>query len=110
MNERRHDSTPLAVKDRPRLKRPPLYQVVLLNDDFTPMDFVVDILQRFFHKSEDEATRIMLAVHRQGQGLCGVFPREIAESKVALVRQTSRKHNHPLACIMRKDSGDGDAE
>ncbi len=103
-------SHPLAMADKPGLKRPPMYQVLLLNDDFTPMDFVVDILRQYFHKSASEATRIMLAVHHEGKGLCGIYPREIAESKVVQVRQASRKFEHPLACIMQRDTGDGDAE
>jgi len=103
-------SNPAALADKPRLKKPPMYQVILLNDDFTPMDFVVHIIRQYFHKSESEATHIMLSVHQQGRGLCGIYPRELAESKVAQVRQISRSNNYPLACIMRKDAGDGDAE
>jgi len=103
-------ANPLAEVDKPKLKQPPKYQVLLLNDDFTPMDFVVDILRRFFHKSENDATHIMLNVHQQGRGLCGIYPREIAESKVTQVRQSSRSNGHPLACIMQKDTGDDDAE
>lgn len=110
MGIRISESHPLSVADRPGLKRPPMYQVLLLNDDFTPMEFVVDILRQYFHKSESEATRIMLAVHHQGSGLCGTYPREIAESKVAQVKQASRMQEHPLACIMRRETGDGDAE
>ena len=97
------DTTPLATIERPRLKKPPMYRVVILNDDFTPMDFVVDILRRFFGKSESDAARIMLAVHHEGSGLCGIFTREIAESKVAQVRQNSRKQGHPLQCVMEPD-------
>ncbi len=100
------EATPQTVTDRPRLDKPPLYQVVLLNDDFTPMDFVVEILRRFFQKSEAEANRIMLTVHNEGRGVCGIYPAEIAESKVALVRQTSREHGHPLQCIMEKAYGE----
>lgn len=110
MGIRPFEEHPLSVADKPRLQRPPMYQVLLLNDDFTPMDFVVDILRQYFHKSESEATRIMFAVHTDGSGLCGTFPREIAESKVMLVREASRRGEHPLACIMRKEQGDGDAE
>jgi len=110
MSIRASESHPQATVDKPRIRRPAMYQVFLLNDDFTPMDFVVDILRQYFHKSESEATRIMLAVHHEGKGLCGVYPREIAESKVAQVRQTSHRHDHPLACIMRKEQGDSDAE
>lgn len=110
MGIRIFEEHPLAVADKPKLQRPPMYQVLLLNDDFTPMDFVVDILRQYFHKSESEATRIMFSVHHDGKALCGTYPREIAESKVVLVREESRKHDHPLACIMRKEKGDGDAE
>jgi len=110
MGKRVFESNPLALADKPRLKKPPMYQVILLNDDFTPMDFVVDIVCQYFHKSESEATRIMLNIHQQGRGLCGVYPRELAESKVTQVRQISRSNDYPLACIMQRDSGDGDAE
>jgi len=96
------DATPQSVVDKPRTKKPPMYQVMLLNDDFTPMDFVVDILSQYFQKSEPDATRIMLAVHHEGQGICGIYSFEIAESKMNLVRQTSRDHGHPLKCIMEK--------
>ena len=103
-------SHPQSLAEKPGLKRPAMYQVMLLNDDFTPMDFVVDILRQYFHKSESEATHIMLAVHQDGKGLCGIYPREIAESKVMLVRHASRRQGHPLACIMQRETGDGDAE
>ena len=97
-----HETVPQSVVDKPRTKKPSMYQVLLLNDDFTPMDFVVDILCQHFQKSEPEATHIMLAVHHEGLGLCGIYPFEIAESKMYLVRQTSREHGHPLKCIMEK--------
>jgi len=97
-----HDASPQSVVDKPRTRKPPMYQVVLLNDDFTPMDFVVDILCQYFQKSESAATGIMLAVHHEGRGVCGVYPFEIAESKTYLVRQTSRDHGHPLKCVMEK--------
>jgi len=96
------DTAPQSVADKPRTKKPPMYQVVLLNDDFTPMDFVVDILCQYFQKSEPAATHIMLAVHHEGRGICGIYPFEIAESKTNLVRQTSREHGHPLKCLMEK--------
>ncbi len=101
-----HEPDLQTVKDKPRLEKPPLYQVIILNDDFTPMDFVVDILCQFFQKSGSEATLIMLAVHHKGRGVCGLYPFEIAESKVTLVRQTSREHGHPLQCIMEKAYGE----
>ena len=91
----------LAVQEsRPKLKKPPMYQVVLLNDDFTPMEFVVHILEHFFAMDRSKATRIMLHVHTQGKGLCGTFVREIAETKVAQVNEYSRANNHPLLCAM----------
>ncbi|NCN42865.1 MAG: ATP-dependent Clp protease adapter ClpS [Piscirickettsiaceae bacterium CG_4_9_14_3_um_filter_43_564] len=83
-----------------QLKPPKRYQVVLLNDDFTPMDFVVEVLSRFFGMSEDKANAVMLAVHRQGKGICGVYSKEVAEMKVAQVNQFSRTHQHPLQCEM----------
>ena len=93
----------LAVQDaRPKVKQPPLYKVVMLNDDYTPMEFVVHVLERFFAKTRDEATRIMLHVHRRGVGVCGVFTYEVAETKVTQVMDFARKHQHPLQCIMEK--------
>ena len=84
------------VAEKTRTKKPPLYAVVLLNDDYTPMDFVVEVLQKFFQKNEQEATRIMLEVHEKGQGLCGIFTREIAETKAARVVQYAQEHQYPL--------------
>ena len=96
-----HRDEGLAVQEsRPKLKKPPMYQVVLINDDFTPMEFVVYILEHFFSKDRAQATRIMLSVHTQGKGLCGTFTRDIAETKVARVNQYSRSNNHPLLCDM----------
>ena len=98
-NTQRDDG--LAVQEsRPELKKPPMYQVVLLNDDFTPMEFVVHVLEHFFAMGRSKATRIMLHVHTQGKGLCGTFVREIAETKVAQVNEYSRNNNHPLLCAM----------
>jgi ATP-dependent Clp protease adaptor protein ClpS len=91
----------LAVQEsKPKLKRPPLYKVVLLNDDYTPMEFVVHILEHFFTMNRDRATQVMLHVHTKGKGVCGVFTREIAETKVAQVNNYSREHQHPLLCTM----------
>ncbi len=86
----------------PKLKRPPLYKVVLLNDDFTPMDFVIEVLIDFFAMSEEQATQVMLHVHTQGVGICGVFSRDVAETKVELVNTYSREHQHPLLCAMEE--------
>ena len=91
-----------ATKTRPRTKRPSLYRVLLLNDDYTPMEFVVLILQEVFNKSREDATRIMLHVHQQGVGECGVYPYEVAETKVTRVMETARKNQHPLQCVMEK--------
>jgi len=93
----------LAVEEaKPKLKRPPLYRVVLLNDDYTPMEFVVHVLEAFFGMVRPQATRVMLQVHTEGKGVCGVFSREIAETKVAQVMEYSRKHQHPLLCTMEQ--------
>ncbi len=97
-----HPDATLPLVEKPRLKRPSLYKVILLNDDFTPMDFVVDVLRRFFQKSVDEATAIMLSVHHKGSGLCGIYPRGIAESKVRQVNGFAQDHGHPLKAIMER--------
>ena len=86
-----------------RLKPPPLYKVMLLNDDFTPMDFVVSVIQKFFGMDREQATRIMLKVHREGVGVCGVFPRDLAATKVEQVITYARQHQHPLACVMEEN-------
>ena len=102
MTERSTDKDDgLAVQEsKPKLKRPPMYQVLLINDDFTPMEFVVHVLEKFFRMDREKAMRIMLHVHTQGRGLCGVYVREIAETKVAQVNDYSRSNNHPLLCTM----------
>ena len=93
----------LAVETaKPKLAKPPLWQVVLLNDDYTPMEFVVEVLQVFFKLDKEQATRVMLHVHQKGKGVCGVFTREIAETKVAQVTQLARERKHPLLCEMEK--------
>ena len=94
----------LVVEEaQPQLRKPPLYQVVLLNDDYTPMEFVVHVLERFFGKNRDEATQIMLHVHRRGVGICGVFTYEVAETKVTQVIDFARRHQHPLQCTLEKE-------
>ena len=105
MNElERGSGTGLVVDPaKPHLQSPPLYKVVMVNDDYTPMEFVVYILERFFNKSPEAATRIMLHVHQNGVGVCGVFTYEVAETKVAQVIETARRHQHPLQCTMEKD-------
>lgn len=92
----------LLQEQETKLKLPPLYQVILLNDDFTPMEFVVDVLQNFFSKSLEQATQIMLKVHREGRGVCGVYPRDIAATKVDQVSEYARQQQHPLQCVMEE--------
>ena len=87
---------------KPEVARPPLFQVVLLNDDFTPMDFVVEVLRGFFGLDQERAVQVMLHVHTRGKGVCGVFTREVAETKVTQVNEYSRSHQHPLLCTMDK--------
>jgi len=89
-------------ESRPKVKQPRMYKVVLVNDDYTPMEFVVFILENFFRMNREKATRIMLHVHTRGKGICGVFTREIAETKVAQVNEYSRANNHPLLCAMEE--------
>ena len=103
---RRDDDNPetgLAVKSRPKTKRPAMYKVLMLNDDYTPMEFVVHVLERYFAMSQQEATRIMLHVHQRGIGICGVFTYEVAETKVNQVMDLARQHQHPLQCTIEKD-------
>jgi ATP-dependent Clp protease adaptor protein ClpS len=101
-NDQSGPGTAVITKTRPQTKRPNLYRVLLLNDDYTPMEFVVHVLERFFNKDHDTAHRIMMHVHQQGIGECGVFTYEVAETKVTQVMDFARKHQHPLQCIMEK--------
>jgi ATP-dependent Clp protease adaptor protein ClpS len=94
--------TAIITRTTPRAKRPSLYRVLLLNDDYTPQEFVVHILERFFNKNHDDAYRIMMHVHHNGVGECGVFTYEVAETKVTQVMDFARKHQHPLQCVMEK--------
>ena len=95
--------TGVVVKAKPKTKKPSMYKVLMLNDDYTPMEFVVHILERFFNKNRQEATRIMLHVHRRGVGVCGVYTYEVAETKVTQVMDFARQHQHPLQCTLEKD-------
>lgn len=95
--------TGLVTKTRPKVKKPSLYRVLLLNDDYTPMEFVVHVLERFFNKNQEEATTIMLHVHQNGVGICGTFTYEVAETKVTQVIDCARQHQHPLQCTMEKE-------
>ena len=92
----------LTEEAKPRLKRPPLYRVVLLNDDYTPMEFVVQVLEKIFSLDRTTATRVMLEVHTKGKGVCGVYTYEIAETKVAQVTGLAQQHQHPLLCTMEE--------
>jgi ATP-dependent Clp protease adaptor protein ClpS len=108
MSERRPDkhdtgSLDLAVEEsRPKVKQPPLYRVILINDDYTPMEFVVEILESIFGMERTRATQVMLEVHTKGKGICGVYNFEIAETKVAQVMSIARQHQHPLLCTMEE--------
>ena len=97
------NGTGVVTKTRTKTKKPSLYKVLILNDDYTPMEFVVHILERFFNKTREEAVQVMLHVHRHGVGICGVFTYEVAETKVAQVIEFSRRHQHPLQCTMEKE-------
>jgi ATP-dependent Clp protease adaptor protein ClpS len=99
---REQDGTTLLEREAARVKTPPMFQVVMLNDDYTPMEFVVKVLQKFFGKGREQATQIMLKVHHEGRGVCGVYPRDIAATKVDLVSEYSRQHQHPLQCVMEE--------
>lgn len=91
------------TQTKPKNKKPSLYKVMVLNDDYTPMDFVVHVLERYFHKTRDEATGIMLNVHHEGVGICGVYTYEVAETKVMQVMEFARQHQHPLQCVMERE-------
>jgi ATP-dependent Clp protease adaptor protein ClpS len=95
--------TGVALRTRTQTKKPSLYKFLILNDDYTPMEFVVFVIERFFNKNREEATRIMLHVHQHGVGLCGVFTYEVAETKVAQVLDMARRNEHPLQCTMEKE-------
>jgi ATP-dependent Clp protease adaptor protein ClpS len=93
----------VVTRTKPETKKPSLYRVLILNDDYTPMEFVVYVLERFFNKSREDATRVMLHVHQTGVGVCGVYTYEVAETKVAQVLDLARRNEHPLQCVMEKD-------
>ena len=99
----RGPGTGVVVETRVKTKKPSMYKVLMLNDDYTPMEFVVHVLERFFGKPHEEAIQIMLHVHRKGVGVCGVFTYEIAETKVTQVVEYARRHQHPLQCTLEKE-------
>ncbi len=106
-----HDDGDIALQEaRPRLKRPPMYKVIMLNDDYTPMDFVVETLELFFNLNREQATGVMLKVHTDGAAVCGVFTRDIAETKAAQVNQWSKENEHPLLCEIEAADDDDDDE
>jgi len=96
-------NTGVVVRTRPKTKKPSMYKVLMLNDDYTPMEFVVSVLERFFNKNHEEANQIMLHVHQRGVGVCGVFTYEIAETKVNQVMEFARRNQHPLQCTLEKE-------
>ena len=96
-------STGVIIESKPKTKKPSMYKVLMLNDDYTPMEFVVHVLERFFGKKREEATQIMLHVHRRGVGVCGVYTYEVAETKVTQVVDYARQHQHPLQCTLEKE-------
>jgi len=99
---RADDGDLVVERARPKLKRPPLYKVLLLNDDYTPMEFVVHVLEQFFSMNREKATQVMLHVHTRGMGVCGVFSKDVAETKVAQVNDHSRANQHPLLCTLEE--------
>jgi ATP-dependent Clp protease adaptor protein ClpS len=103
MSSIKHHESTVTETGKPRLKPPPLFKVLLLNDDFTPMDFVVQVLQQFFSKSREQAMQIMLKVHNEGVALCGVYPHDVAETKVNQVINFAREHQHPLQCVIEEN-------
>jgi len=98
----RSDPSTVLEERESKLAPPPMFQVLLLNDDYTPMEFVVIVLQKFFGMNREKATLVMLAVHRKGRGVCGVYPRDLAATKVEQVSSFSRQHQHPLQCVMEE--------
>jgi len=108
MSEQNNDTgnggvqTGVVFKTKPKTKKPSMYKVLMLNDDYTPMEFVIHVLERFFSKNREEAAKIMLHVHQRGVGVCGIFTYEVAESKVTQVMDSARQHQHPLQCTVEK--------
>ncbi len=100
--DNQHDDSLALQEAKPKLKRPPMYKVILINDDYTPMEFVVHILEVFFGQDRENATRIMLEVHTSGKGVCGIYTHEIAETKVSQVNLYSKENQHPLLCTLEK--------
>ena len=104
-DEENSDGSLALQESKPELKRPPLFKVVLINDDYTPMEFVVEVLEVYFRMNREQATHVMLTVHTQGKGVCGIFTRDIAETKAAEVNQYARENEHPLLCEIEASEG-----
>lgn len=105
----REDNT-VVEESRPKLKKPRMFQVVLINDDYTPMEFVVELIEQFFYKSRESATRIMLKIHTEGKGVCGIYTEDVAETKAAVVNQYSMDHEHPLLCEIEPCNDDEESQ
>ena len=106
MSEDKHQESErgtVVAERKPEVKKPPMYKVLLLNDDYTPMDFVVSVLKQYFYKTTEQATKVMLQVHYDGAGVAGIYRAEIAETKVSLVNDHARAHDHPLMCTMEEN-------
>lgn len=99
-NNGENPTTGVVIKARPKTRKPSMYKVLMLNDDYTPMEFVVMVLQQYFHHDVETATLIMLKIHHEGRGICGVFPKDVAATKVELVLSAARRDGHPLQCIL----------
>ncbi|MEM6486025.1 MAG: ATP-dependent Clp protease adapter ClpS [Pseudomonadota bacterium] len=104
-DQREDDGSLLLEEAKPQVKKPPLYKVILINDDYTPMEFVVEVLETFFKMNREQATQVMLTVHTQGRGVCGIYTKDIAETKSAQVNQYARDHQHPLLCEIEASEG-----
>jgi len=102
MAGKHRDDTVLEL-ERTKIKPPPMFKVLILNDDYTPMDFVIIVLQKFFALDREKATKVMLKVHREGRGVCGIFSKDVAATKVELVRSFAKQHQHPLQCMMEEN-------
>ncbi len=97
-----HDNGVVVQEAKPKLEQPPLYKIILINDDYTPMEFVVDVLETFFNMTREQSVQVMLQVHTRGMGVCGTYTREVAEAKVIQVNEFSKHNQHPLLCTMEK--------
>ncbi len=105
-DDRSEGDAQILTEERVDVRPPPMYRIILLNDDYTPMDFVVWLLESVFHKSKEESVALMLQVHKQGSAICGIYPYDVARTKIFHVKGLAKKHEHPLECIMEEDKGD----